>query len=175
MDGKILANLLVAANGATTQGGRSAPLSPPDDRRRFHAIRSQAKAIVIGGNTFRNEPYSRTPIPLYVATSHPPLDPPLDPPLQESGSTPLRCFLIKAPTEVVDRALTEQGAPILVEGGVRFLTTLIEKKVIDTFYLTRVPKRGDGNFFDDSLLKERYSLAHSEVENDTMFEVWKPR
>jgi riboflavin biosynthesis pyrimidine reductase len=171
MDGKILANLLVAANGATTQGGRSAPLSPPDDRRRFHAIRSQAKAIVIGGNTFRHEPYSRTPIPLYVATSHPPLDPRLE----ESGSTALRCFLNKAPTEVVERALAEQGAPILVEGGVGFLTPLIEKKVIDSFYLTRVLKKGDGNFFDDALLRKYYLLTHSEVENDTIFEVWKPR
>ena len=52
MDGKILANLLVAANGATTQGGRSAPLSPPDDRRRFHAIRSRQRRSLLAETLF---------------------------------------------------------------------------------------------------------------------------
>jgi riboflavin biosynthesis pyrimidine reductase len=166
---RLIANLLVASNGATTKLGRSAPMSPPSDRKRFHALRSRARAIVIGGNTFRKEPYSKCALPLYVATSQPEGQF-----LDETNVGPLRRLLNLAPADLVDVALAEQGAPILVEGGARFLYPLIEKSLIDTFYITRITEDGDGNFFDESHLSKTYRLELSEVEDGATFEIWKP-
>lgn len=166
---RVIANLLVASNGATSKLGRSAPMSPPSDRKRFHALRSGARAIVIGGNTFRKEPYSKCALPLYVATSQPEGQI-----LDETNVDPLRRLLNLAPADIVDVALAEQGDPILVEGGARFLYPLIEKSLIDTFYITRITEDGDGNFFDESHLSKTYRLELSEVEDGATFEIWKP-
>jgi riboflavin biosynthesis pyrimidine reductase len=166
---RVIANLLVASNGATTKLGRSAPMSPPSDRKRFHALRSRARAIVIGGNTFRKEPYSQCALPLYVATSQSEGQI-----LDETTVNPLRRLLNVAPDDIVDVALAEQGAPILVEGGARFLHPLIEKSLIDTFYITRITEDGDGNFFDERHLSKTYRLEYSEIEDGATFEIWKP-
>lgn len=178
--GKVLANLLVATNGATTKGGRSAPLSPVNDRRRFHAIRSQARALVIGGNTYRHEPYTKTSLPLYIAT-HQSLA--IESLAIESLATESlataefgakKQLWNKAPLEVVNLALAEQGSPILIEGGVRFVEPLIRSKVIDVFYITRSPEAGDGDYFDETDLRTKYHLTDTEIDGDLRFEVWLP-
>jgi riboflavin biosynthesis pyrimidine reductase len=108
-------------------------------------------------------------LPLYVATSQPEGQI-----LDEINVDPLRRLLNVAPADLVDIALAEQGAPILVEGGARFLYPLIEKSLIDTFYITRITEDGDGNFFDESHLSKTYRLELSEVEDGATFEIWKP-
>lgn len=164
--GKILANLLIAANGATTKDGRSAPLSPASDRKRFHALRLQARALVIGGNTYRNEPYAKTGLPLYIATHHS---------LAIEESEPRKHVCDRAPQEVVNLALIEQGSPILIEGGVRFVEPLITSKAIDLFYITRSPVMGDGDYFDETGLRTNYQLTNIETEGDLHFELWQPK
>ena len=66
MNSRVLANLIIGIDGSTTLNHRSAGLSFPEDRLRFHNLRSQSDVIVIGGNSARNEPYATTPIPLIV-------------------------------------------------------------------------------------------------------------
>ena len=162
----VIANLVVAANGATTMAGRSAPLSSASDRQRFHQIRSKARSIAIGGNTYRSEPYGKTKLPVLVATRQVP---------HEGESEGLVHFLNNSPAEVIGIALSEYGEPVLVEGGVNFLRPLIEQRLIDTFYITRSRNSGDGNFLDCSLLDTNYELIDSESLEENDFEVWLPR
>jgi dihydrofolate reductase len=163
---QVIANLVVAANGATTVAGRSAPLSSASDRQRFHQIRSKARSIAIGGNTYRSEPYGKTKLPVLVATRQVP---------HEGESEGLVRFLNNSPAEVIGIALSEYGEPVLVEGGVNFLQPLIEQKLIDTFYLTRSRKSGDGDFLEPSLLNSNYELVDSESIEENEFELWLPR
>jgi dihydrofolate reductase len=162
----VIANLLVANNGATTLAGRSTPLSSPSDRKRFHQIRSQARSLAIGGNTYRSEPYGKTKLPILVATRQV---------LHGEASEGLVHFLNNSPVEVIGIALSKYGEPVLVEGGVDFLRPLIEQRLIDTFYITRSRKSGDGNFLDPSLLNSNYELTDSERFEENEFEVWRPR
>lgn len=162
----VIANLVVAANGATTMAGRSAPLSSASDRQRFHQIRSKARSIAIGGNTYRSELYGKTKLPVLVATRQVP---------HERESEGLVHFLNNSPAEVIGIALSEYGEPVLVEGGVNFLRPLIEQRLIDTFYITRSRNSGDGNFLDCSLLDTHYELIDSESLEENDFEVWLPR
>ena len=163
---QVIANLVVAANGATTVAGRSAPLSSASDRQRFHQIRSKARSIAIGGNTYRSEPYGKTKLPVLVATRQVP---------HEGESEGLVRFLNNSPAEVIGIALSEYGEPVLVEGGVNFLQPLIEQKLIDTFYLTRSRKSGDGDFLEHSLLNSNYEIVDSESIEENEFELWLPR
>lgn len=163
---QVIANLVVAANGATTVAGRSAPLSSASDRQRFHQIRSKARSIAIGGNTYRSEPYGKTKLPVLVATRQVP---------HEGESEGLVRFLNNSPAEVIGIALSEYGEPVLVEGGVNFLQPLIEQKLIDTFYLTRSRKSGDGDFLEPSLLNSNYEIVDSESIEENEFELWLPR
>ena len=163
---QVIANLVVAANGATTVAGRSAPLSSASDRQRFHQIRSKARSIAIGGNTYRSEPYGKTKLPVLVATRQVP---------HEGESEGLVRFLNNSPAEVIGIALSEYGEPVLVEGGVNFLQPLIEQRLIDTFYLTRSRKSGDGDFLEPSLLNSNYELVDSESIEENEFELWLPR
>ncbi len=163
---QVIANLVVAANGATTVAGRSAPLSSASDRQRFHQIRSKARSIAIGGNTYRSAPYGKTKLPVLVATRQVP---------HEGESEGLVRFLNNSPAEVIGIALSEYGEPVLVEGGVNFLQPLIEQRLIDTFYLTRSRKSGDGDFLDPSLLNSNYEIVDSESIEENEFELWLPR
>ena len=68
MSYRVAANLVLGADGSSTLRGSSAGLSFPADRERFHQLRRDFGAILIGGNTARNEPYQKTPLPLIVLT-----------------------------------------------------------------------------------------------------------
>jgi riboflavin biosynthesis pyrimidine reductase len=66
---RITANLVIGADGATVLEGSSKALSSQADRSRFHALRERASTILIGGNTARNEPYAKTPVPLVIVSA----------------------------------------------------------------------------------------------------------
>lgn len=162
--GQIWANLLIDANGATCLKGRSAPLRTVEDGRRFHQLRSAAKAIVVGGNTYRNEPYSKSPVPLFVSSRK----------LPQSATDNLK-ILNSAPDVVVGAALNECGGPVLIEAGPSFLSELLARKVIDSFFISKVKILGDSNFLDMTTLQNSYELINSEIEGETIFETWAPK
>ena len=64
----VMANLVMGADGSTSIRGSSSALSSKLDRLRFHELRKRASVILIGGNTARNEPYAKTPLPLVILT-----------------------------------------------------------------------------------------------------------
>ena len=84
-------------------------------------------------------------------------------------------FIKRAPEEVLEIALSEYGAPILIEGGVKFLLPLLEKKIIDTLYVTRSKILGDADFLENNQLELHYVRQSVERLDDTEFEVWIPK
>jgi riboflavin biosynthesis pyrimidine reductase len=160
---KVVANIVVASNGMTTLNGISGELSNPDDRTRFHALRGSSSAIVIGGSTFRREPYKRVPLPLYVASR-----------VEGPGNSTAKFFAL-SPIEIVKLAVTEVKGAVLIEGGVNFLKELISHQEIDEIYITRVQKAGDGHLFDFEALTNGYSLRLMEEIRGTRFELWTPK
>ena len=165
---RVRANLVVAGNGMTTLNGSSRPLSNPEDRRRFHALRKASSAVAIGGSTFRSEPYSKCPLPLFVATTDRDL-------AGELSSAQERKFLNLSPLELVKFALKQIDGALLIEGGVSFLRELIQAEIIDELQITRVETHGDGHPFDDLLLQKHYRLLSSEDSYQSKFEIWAPR
>ena len=160
---KVRANLLVAANGATTFEGSSRKLSPKADRVRFHELRRQADILLIGGNTFRNEPYLGLSIPVFVSTRSP----------NKHDKSPNVEFFKLSPLQLVMKT-KEKYHSILVEGGANFLMELISALAIDELLITRVERSGDENFFDEELLTKKYRrILRSEVEG-AIFENWVP-
>jgi riboflavin biosynthesis pyrimidine reductase len=159
---KVMANILLARNLATSLGGSSRALSPESDRIRFHQIRTLAKAILIGGQSYRNEPYSKLSLPLYISSRT----------LTEATSG--RQFIFnQEPAWLIKRALLDKGSPVLIEGGVNFISSLITHSLIDLLYITRVNQDGDGHFFDESQLLKNYERRSIEIIDGASFESWR--
>jgi dihydrofolate reductase len=76
------------------------------------------------------------------------------------------------PAWLINRALLEQGSPVLIEGGVNFISSLIAESLIDLLYITRVNQDGDGHFFNESQLLENYQRKSIEVIDGASFEIW---
>ena len=150
---RVLASLVVGANGASSLAGASAGLATPEDRGRFLALRKsqEISAILVGARTATIEPYQKTPHPLYIYR-------------RESGLTP-RQYL-----ESINRKHT--GA-ILCEGGITLIHQLLHDGCIDIFHLTRVAIEGDGHFLDENLLNRTMALISREVVNQTTFEKYE--
>ena len=163
---QILANLVIARNGATSIRGSSRPLSTPEDRKRFHALRKGASAIAIGGSTFRTEPYENLKIPLFVATR--------DSSTEIGGSSSDVRFYNLSPLELLQVARKEIEGAILIEGGVNFLRDLIAAQVIDQIYISRVDLDGDDYLLDEEALRLNYRLVSTESIGETNFEIWEP-
>ena len=159
---KVMANILLARNLATSLGGSSRALSPESDRIRFHQIRTLAKAILIGGQSYRNEPYSNLSLPLYISSR-----------TLAEGASGSQFIFNQEPAWLIKRALLEQGCPVLIEGGVNFISSLITQSLIDLLYITRVNQDGDGHFFDESQLLKNYERRSIETIDGASFESWR--
>ena len=120
----VVANLLVGTDGSTTARGRSAGLSSPVDRKRFHQLRAMADYIVIGGNTARTEPYASTPVPLIVLT-HGELP-------AEISANPLARAVSGPLAEVLDAL----AGNILIEAGPTLLELAMRSHLVDELHLT---------------------------------------
>ena len=166
---KVIANMVIGSNGATSLDQDSAPLSPPADRERFHAIRGLASSLVVGGNTYRCEHYAKAPLPVFVGTRNPEL---LSSP--HSAIEGESFFINANPNVVLHQALERKGAVALVEGGISFIKPLLAEQMIDRLFLTRSPLAGDSDFFDFELLERHYQLEKSEQVEDVTFEEWVP-
>ena len=159
---KVMANILLARNLATSLGGSSRALSPESDRIRFHQIRTLANAILIGGQSYRNEPYSKLSLPLYISSR-----------TLSEGASDSQFIFNQEPAWLIKRALLEQGCPVLIEGGVNFISSLITQSLINLLYITRVNQDGDGHFFDESQLLKNYERQSIETIDGASFESWR--
>ncbi len=158
----VIANLVVSSTGATSKNGSSIGLSSPADRERFHELRKQSDAILIGGSTARREPYKKTPIPLFIIThSLVRLQPKNQ--LAKQLNLPPQAAL----EEISNFFANRESAQILVEAGPKLLTQMIEQGLIQKLFLTVNHGATGENIIDLKELVKDFKLSSSErIEND---------
>jgi dihydrofolate reductase len=88
------------------------------------------------------------------------------------GASGSQFIFNQEPAWLIKRALLEQGCPVLIEGGVNFISSLITQSLIDLLYITRVNQDGDGHFFDESQLLKNYERRSIEIIDGASFESW---
>lgn len=157
----VIASFVVGANGASTLGGKSAPLSTPADRERFLTRHRSASAFIIGKASAQVESYAATEVPIFVfsrssvALSFP------HPMMQQV--TVDRGHLGEI-TRIIDHRI---AGDIVVEAGATLLIALIEAGAIDEIELTISPINGDGDFLDVESLYKEFNWSEAVVEDDT--------
>jgi len=158
----VIANLVVSSTGATSKNGSSIGLSSPADRKRFHELRSESDAILIGGSTARREPYKKTPIPLFIIThSLVRLQP------KNQLAKQLNLPPAAALQEISNFFAQKERAQILVEAGPKLLTKMIDEGLIKTLYLTVNHETTGENIIDLADLVKNFKLQSSvKVKND---------
>ena len=153
----IVATIVVGADGSSTISGSSSEVTSAADRATFLQRRRLVDCIIIGGNTARNEPYSKTPVPLVVVSR------------QAHPNLPAAHVWDLDPKDALTKALQEFGENILIEGGASFISYLLEQNLVDVLELSVTHATGGADIFD----YERFlSLAHSVIKNivsDTTF------
>jgi riboflavin biosynthesis pyrimidine reductase len=162
----VQANLVVGADGSTTINGSSNGLSSVIDRERFHKLRQSAQAILIGGNSARNEPYAKTSIKLIVLST--------DKNLENMLKNPLAEVWNETPLAALEKLSLMGVMRVLVEGGAKLLTPLLTAKAVDDFFLTKTRKIGGENKVDLSNLLSGYNLVSKEVVGEEEFCLFKP-
>jgi len=153
----IVATIVVGADGSSTINGSSTEVTSTADRATFLQRRRLVDCIIIGGNTARNEPYSKTPVPLVVVSR------------QAHPNLPAAHVWDLDPKDALTKALQEFGENILIEGGASFISYLLEQNLVDVLELSVTHATGGADIFD---YEKFLSLAHSvnkKVVSDTTF------
>jgi len=156
----IVATLVVGTDGSTSKESRSAGVSSPADRKIFLQRRREVDCIIIGGNTARHEPYNRTPVPLVVISRS------LVNPVQGNHLASLwNC----SPVQAVEKARTQFGQNILIEGGITMINELIGHHVIDRIELSVTPASGGEDRIDWKALIAQFAHCQSHEVDGTYF------
>lgn len=158
----VVANLVVSSSGATSKNGSSIGLSSPADRKRFHELRSESDAILIGGSTARREPYKKTPIPLFIITHSIVRLQPKNPLAKQLNLSPAAAL-----DEISNIFKNKQHAQLLVEAGPKLLMAMIEENLINTLHLTVNHKEdGENKINLTELVKNFDLLSVDKIEDD---------
>ena len=156
----VIASMVVGTDGSTSKNTKSAGVSSPADRRSFLARRRSVDCIIIGGNTARNEPYNRTPVPLIV--------------LSRSLVNPvlgnhLALMWNASPAEAVERAARKFGSNILIEGGYSMISELLDSNLLDALELSVTTETGGEGIIDWKSLVARFDSYEITEEDGTLF------
>ena len=157
----IVANLVIDQSGFTAINGKSGALSTHLDRLLFHYLRSQSDVILIGANTARIEPYTNHQIPVAVLTK--------SENFPESFFTGMLPIILKdLDVEGALASLRSQGSEvILCEGGTNLLYQLLDKNLIDVFFLTiNVNAQAESNRFETNKLSQNLILVDEWQDQD---------
>ena len=157
------ANLVIGADGSTTKLGSSKGLSSVVDRQRFHALRSKAQALIIGGNTARNEPYLKTELPLFVISRQKEI--------AEIAANPLAKILNQDPITAVADLKNQYTTMLLFEGGAELLNEII--KLVDVLHITLSGQSGDGQRISFDGLTRDFVMDNKEIIVDDTFLTFK--
>ena len=156
----IVATLVVGSDGSTSKESRSAGVSSPADRKVFLQRRREVDCIIIGGNTARHEPYNRTPVPLVVISRS------LVNPVQGNH---LALLWNCSPVQAVEKARTQFGEKILIEGGISMINDLVENKIIDRLELSVTQAVGGDDQIDWKALIAQFPHCTSQEIDGTVF------
>ena len=157
----VVATLVVGLDGSTSKESRSAGISSPADRHIFLQRRRAVDCIIVGGNTARHEPYNRTPVPLVVISRS------LVNPVQGNH---LALLWNCSPAHAVEKARTQFGENILIEGGVSMINELIDQGIIEQLELSVTQASGGDERIDWKLLLSKFASCQSrEVEGTTFY------
>jgi len=155
-----VATLVVGQDGSATKNASSANITSKADRSIFLDRRRQVDVIIIGGNTARNEPYKRTPVPLIICSR---------------GSTnpvaenPIAQLWNCSPSDAVDKARKLFGERILIEGGPKMIIDLVNSGKIDQLELSLTQATGGENIVDWQLLLTKFKNVEMKQIDDTYF------
>ena len=156
----IVATLVVGVDGSTSKDNRSAGVSSAADRQVFLQRRREVDCIIVGGNTARNEPYNRTPVPLVVVSRS------LVNPVQGNHRALLwNC----SPVQAVEKARTQFGGNILIEGGTSMIEELISHGIIDQLELSVTSATGGDDRIDWKALLAQFAHCNSRETEGTVF------
>ncbi len=156
----VIASMVVGEDGSTSKDSQSAGVSSPADRRTFLARRRNVDCIIVGGNTARNEPYNRTPVPL-VVLSHSLVNPVIGNHLAHMWNA--------SPAEAVERATRQFGENILIEGGYSMISELLDENLLDGLELSVTPETGGEGVIDWKSLVARFDSYSITEEDGTLF------
>jgi len=156
----LIATLVVGANGATTMGGNSSPLSTPPDRTRFLRLHRSAAAIITGKHSANTEDYSQTNVPIYILTRSD-LGLSLDHPQMQSVK--IEGNLAEVSRDIQSRI----SGNVVVEAGPQLLQVLIGAGVVEELQLSISPIDGDGNFIEIAELLKNFEIESDEVVDGT--------
>lgn len=156
----VTATIVVGRDGSTTKGGRSSGVGSNADREKFLERRTSADCILIGGNTARNEPYQRTPVPV-VVISHS---------LINSLDHNRKAYWWNtSPEDALARARKLFGENILVEAGPGLLSYLVNAGLIDCLELSVTDVEGGENVLEYRALLSHFSHVQEREANGTLF------
>jgi dihydrofolate reductase len=128
------------------------------DRATFLQRRRLVDCIIIGGNTARNEPYSKTPVPLVVVSR------------QAHPNLPAAHVWDLDPKDALTKALQEFGENILIEGGASFISYLLEQNLVDVLELSVTHATGGADIFDyEKFLSLADRVIKKIVSNTTFY------
>jgi len=156
----VIASLVVGSDGSTSKEGRSAGVSSAADRRTFLARRRSADALLIGGNTARNEPYQKTPVPVVVVSKSM---------LNPLSNNRLVHWWNCDPIEALARAQRLFGETIVIESGVSIIEELIAAKKVDQLELSVTSVIGGEDKIDYKKLLNKFSTVTERIEEETTF------
>lgn len=156
----VIASLVVGCDGSTSKGGRSAGVSSAADRRAFLTRRRDADALLIGGNTARNEPYQKTPVPVVVVSKSM---------LNPLSNNRLAHWWNCDPVEALSRAQRLFGKTIIIEAGISIIEELIAAQKVDLLELSVTSVTGGEDQVDFKKLLGKFSKVTERTEEDTTF------
>ena len=155
-----IATLVVGRDGSTTKDATSRNISSSADRASFLNRRRQVDVIIIGGNTARSEPYSRTPVPLIICSRSS-----INPVVENEKSELWNC----SPDEAIDKARKVFGENILIEGGYSMISELLDANLLDGLELSVTPETGGEGFIDWKELIARFDSYEITEDEGTFF------
>ena len=156
----VFASLVVGADGSTTKAGNSRGITSGVDRTAFLARRRSADFLLIGGETARNEPYHRTPVPVVISSRSM---------INALADNRIAHWWNLSPTAALAKGVAKFGENVLVESGPTIIEELIASRALDGIYLSITEVTNGENPINISALLEKFDQINRQQIEGTEF------